>query len=67
MTTIWRIWVTASLLYLLLGRHAGGLTWSLAKGVNWCVETGEHLISWDRPMPHDIVITPCNRSGVCRD
>lgn len=69
MKTIWRIWVTLSLLYIQFGggHHWGvwrSLAWAAADDVTYYFDGNRTTVTWVTD-PRDIVVTPCNRDGSC--
>lgn len=69
MNRLWKLWVTLTLLYLLLSRgHGGpGIVNTLVAVYHGVSELGHVADSAWAAHPQDIVITPCNRDGSCRD
>lgn len=68
MNTIWKIWVTLTLLYLLLSSHRGEVESGVRAG--YSVGTAVLGVLSHELTPvraQDIVITPCNLSGECRE
>lgn len=66
MNTLWKLWVTLTLLYLLLSSHRG----EVESGVRAGYRVGMAVLGVlsQELMPvraQDIVITPCNRDGSC--
>lgn len=69
MNRLWKLWVTLTLLYLLLSRgHGGpGIVHTIVSVYRGTVDFGNMAESAWAAHPQDIMITPCNRDGSCRD
>lgn len=68
MNTIWKLWVTLTLLYLLLASHRGEVVSGVRAGYRVSTAVLGVLSQELTPVrAQDIVITPCNLSGECKN